>query len=256
MKNLAKGSLFVKGKRIDVNTFMLSLIAAISSKQVFVPDGATPALSLTSIISTGSLYGAGVGSEILSRFTKQVDQKGVVVAYPPAQLESSSVAVYKAVRASGAYTVTPYAHYTNSAQLILQQYAAGGEPGILTPALASALTAAQLLQFSDPFVDANGGMNTIPTAASVKALEPAGTVDGTYFIGRHSNRVRQLGRISGSVNFSLLRQLGVALASMAWLPQGAALAPVVAKFVEGFLAGDDTPLITTAPLATVDPLGG
>jgi len=255
LQDLDKGSVHFGQRRVDFNTFILSLVVSLSHRQFFLPVGAsTPAtpgtLDLTKLLSTGNLYGTNIGAETMSRYTDFVQNAGTAPTFKKGELESTVIEIYRAVRAAGAWTVAPLWTVERPGGAQVPAFATTADPvAVADPTVAGAFAA-------DVAAGTGGTPVGTPTVAGITAATGVPTADGTYYIGRHSYRRRVLGKIGGSLNFPLIRKILSAGLSMAYLPQGAALAPFVSTLVETFMGGSSEPTITTSVSATTDPLGG
>jgi len=256
LHDLDKGAVHFGHRRVDFNTFIMGLVVSLSHRQFFLPAAAaTPAaagtLDLTKLLSTGNLYGTNVGSEVMSRYTELLPNAGTAPTFRKGELESTVIEVYRAAKAGAAWTITLVGTIERPGGAQLPLFATTTDPvAVADPTVAGAFVA-----------DTITGPGTAPTgtpAAAAVAAAPgaAGLADGTYYIGRHSYRRRILGRIGGSLNFAMIRKILSAGASMAYLPQGAALAPFLSNIVENFMGSATEPTITTSVTATTDALGG
>jgi len=255
LQDLDKGAVHFGHRRVDFNTFMMSLVVSLAHKQFFLPAVApTPAaagtIDLTKLLSTGNLYGANVGAEIMSRYTELIQNAGTTPTFKKGELESTIIELYRAVKAGAAWTITFIGTIERPGGAQVPLFATSTDPvAVADPSVAGAFAADAIVGTGTTPVGA-------PTAAAVGAFATAPAADGTYYIGRHSYRRRILGRIGGSLNFPLIRRVLAAGASMAYLPQGAAIAPFLSNIVENFMGSATEPTLTSAVAATTDPLGG
>jgi len=255
LQDLDKGAIHFGHRRVDFNTFIMSLVVSLSHRQFFLPASTPPPttggnLDLSRLLSTGNLYGTNVGSEIMSRYSELVQNARTAPTFRRGELESTVIEIYRAAKAGAAWTITLEGTIERPGGAQLPAFSATTEPtAVADPTVAGAFAA-------DTIVGAGGTPVGAPTAAAVAAAPGVPAADGVYFIGRHSYRRRVLGRIGGSLNFPMIRRILSAGASMAYLPQGAALAPFLSNIVENFMGAATDPTVTTSVSATTDALGG